>query len=126
MRGVTDAGPSVESVAGRGTVAVDFDGLICPNWSDSDRALDPPVPGSVAALESLKSRGFNILVLSSRPESAVKMYLETFGIPYDLILAGAGRKPFFRVLIDDRGIGFDGSWSESVRQINAYEEKGTI
>ena len=92
-----------QEMGGKGkTIAVDFDGVIhgySKGWQKG-QIYDDPVPGAKEALEKLKSKGYRILIYSTRnnpmyrkpgdadQDKAVVEYLERHEIPYDKIHKG--------------------------------------
>ena len=107
------------------TIAVDFDGTISQegeNWNYPD--MGEPFPGVREALSELK-KWFVIRIYTCRMNgvnaqewhanmSAIKEYMDTYGIPYDDIVQWNEGKPFADYYIDNRAVGFNGDWSATV------------
>jgi phosphoglycolate phosphatase-like HAD superfamily hydrolase len=110
-----------EGTEERGTVAVNFDGVVCQLEAEHGIPKGPPFPGAVDALRKLKHEGYWILMFSARPEPDVRGYLTANAIPFDAIVAGPTKKPLYRIFLDERAITFDGDWNEASRQIRTFQ-----
>lgn len=114
------------------TIVIDFDGTIS-EWGDYPEP-GPPIPGVKEALQALKDKGYEIVVLSARTSDqmskhsidkemqkrTMKEFMDKHEIPYDEVYTGGGKPPA-QFYIDDRGIEFNGDWKEV---LNRIEEKG--
>ena len=57
------------------TIAIDFDGVIhlySNGFQGLDNVYDPPTPGARVALEQLKTLGYRLIIVSSRPVEPIK------------------------------------------------------
>lgn len=104
-------------------VAVDFDGtLMDPTNVRPGYRMGEPVPGAVAAINRLHQRGDTIVIFTARnviqkePKLAVAKWLEYFHIPFDEITNI--KKPYFDVMIDNRGLRFDGNWAVTLGKVD--------
>ena len=96
------------------TVVFDFDGVIhsyTSGWGGETCTPDLPVPGIMEAISSIRAKGYEVVVVSTRCRThegmlAVVRYLSQHGIEVDGISA---QKPPALVYIDDRAICFDGN-----------------
>lgn len=108
-------------------VTVDFDDTICP-WNHGTENVEP-YPGVVSAMQQLRSRGYEIIILTSRmsrvwwkygyekhnyidPQSFgmaqynyIRTFLDFWLIPWDEITA---EKPPARVYFDDLAVRITG------------------
>jgi phosphoglycolate phosphatase-like HAD superfamily hydrolase len=58
------------------TIAIDFDGVIheySEGWGDGS-IYDPPITGSIEALNNLVGLGYNIFIFSSRSSKQIKRW----------------------------------------------------
>ena len=63
------------------TIAIDFDGVIhrySRGFQGLDNAYDPPMPGVRQSLETLKQRGWTLIVVSSRPVDVIEEWLKKY------------------------------------------------
>lgn len=91
-------------------IFVDFDGTICPNKNEN--TYPPPSLECLEVLRALKLAGNRIIIYSIRSNVAetnmvnghneMLEYLDKYKVPYDDI---ESRKPRFRMIIDDKGLG---------------------
>lgn len=94
-------------------VAIDFDGVIHQfkqPWSGSRIIPDPPVDGIDKTIAELRSRGYKVVVVSSRclgkgGRLAIKKYLKKNNIKVDGVTK---YKVGAHVYLDDRAMRFDG------------------
>jgi hypothetical protein len=120
----------------KGTIAVDFDGVIhgySKGWADGS-IYDPPIPGVAQALQSLIDNGYEIVIFSTRCDdrvvkgvpqkgqlAEVLAYLAAFGIPYHRVHTGVG-KPLCKLFIDDNALRFEGDWGKTLQEALAILE----
>ena len=60
------------------TIAIDFDGVIhkySKGFQGLNNAYDEPMPGVVDALHKLKTGGYRLIIVSSRPVPIIKEWL---------------------------------------------------
>lgn len=114
------------------TVCIDFDGVVhsyTSGWTALDVAPDPPVPGAFDAIRRFLDDGWQVAIFSSRSASpfglaAMRNWLTLWATAEDLE-TGCGmswtqfvtfpqHKPPATISIDDRGLTFDGDWSQFV------------
>jgi len=112
------------------SVMVDLDGVLHPyskGWNNGE-LYDEPVEGSKSFLESLKNKGYQIIVFTARfwnrntkdLHDMIKAWLEKYDLPYDYI---TGRKLPCVAYIDDRAIHFNGSnWSEVLEKVDKLSQ----
>jgi|GEM_PF-5995821 len=96
-------------------VAVDLDHTIIHPETEE------PYPGAVEALQEFRRRGWKIIIFTLRDNvEDVKSILDKLKAPFDAVnenLPGMGTKSpkvYYDVLIDDRALSFNGSWSNAV------------
>lgn len=102
-------------------VAFDFDGVIA-SYSGFVHGHDikDPIPEVVQAIKTLKEKGYEIMVHSTRGDAFLKNYCEKFSIPFDHInrrgdLYGENPgKPIAFVYVDDRNICYKGQSAEDL------------
>lgn len=95
------------------TIAVDFDGTIRSNptsWKGATVIDDPPLPGIRESIETIRSAGYEVVIVSSRCEhprgkTAIQDYLNEYDIVVDDVVAV---KPRAVCYIDSRAVTFDG------------------
>jgi len=100
------------------TISIDFDGVIhrySRGFQGVDNAYDPPMNGAIEALTELKSKGYILKILSSRPKEVIKPWLEKYGIDH-LITEVSNHKIPAIIYIDDRGFHFKG-WESAMQEI---------
>jgi len=109
----------------RKTIAIDFDGVIhaySRGFQGLDNAYDEPIPGAFDALAKLKSQGFQLKVLSSRPAPVVEDWLKKYG--FDGLISEVSNHKFPATLyIDDRGFRFK-NWTEQLDEIMSLMKSG--
>jgi hypothetical protein len=113
-------------------IAVDLDGVIhkySKGWQDGT-IYDPPIKGAKEGLQKLIDHGYKIVIFTTRADAKmvdgqmqpgqykeVVDYLNKYQIPYTSVYQGVG-KPFFKILIDDNCIRFEGDWSDAfIREV---------
>ena len=112
-------------------IGVDFDNTLVFEDESGDIW---PVPGAGESMRNLKDRGYEIIINTCRMGIAdrngaldseinfVQDCLEQFNIPYDEI--HLGEKLIADLYIDDRSIGFQGDWDETLsRALFALRDK---
>ena len=96
------------------TICIDFDGVIhaySKGWHDGT-AYDDPVPGAFEAIKKLRSKGYNIVILSARPAHVMgQWFLDRWPQGYGDIPEVTNTKPIAIAYIDDRGIRFT-NWKD--------------
>lgn len=108
-------------------ICLDFDGVIhkySKGWQDGT-IYDPPINGAKEGIQKLIDNGYQIVIFTTRADAKVvdgKLqpgqykevvdYLNKHNIPYTSVYQGVG-KPFFKILIDDNCIRFEGDWSDT-------------
>jgi len=116
-------GVAADEEAKRGkSVVVDFDGTITVDDQEFPK-IGRPQPGVVAALTALRLAGYRIVVCTCRMNghalkegsllermTAIVLYLEMNGVPYDELAMPWDGKPFGDYYIDDHGLRFNGDW----------------
>jgi len=113
------------------TVAVDFDNTIAEyhGWSGIGE-FGEPIQNAKWALDLMKKQlGYTIIIYTCRLEiPAVKEYLDKHEIPYDYVnhnpknseLDLHPMKIIADIYIDDRAIGFNGSWNETIAEVTKF------
>lgn len=99
-------------------VAIDFDGTLVDDVKDIEKAFNEktflnPKVGASKVTQWLKSKGFEILIFTCRPDyhrRYMEEILDSSGIEYDYILFYT--KPRVDLYIDDKGFRFT-SWAET-------------
>jgi hypothetical protein len=81
--------------------------------------FDPPRHGAREFLEALRSRGFKIVVFTTRYDADVWRWLRAHGLER-LISDVTDRKPAAHVFVDDRAICFRGDFANTLREIEAF------
>jgi len=124
-----------EQAAERKRVMVDFDGVISNykhGWNNG-KLVDEPNPGTKEALDELHSRGFEVVIFTTRasekyntePPSSklvagLKLWLAKYNIYYDYITA---EKLGAIAYIDDRALTFKNNWTEILSEITKMEKE---
>jgi hypothetical protein len=97
------------------TIALDFDGVIHDYHGWNDGKLGRPIDNSFAGVQSLLGRGLKVIIFTTRDKESVRGWLATWNFP-DLEVTN--EKPPWLVLLDDRAVCFEGTWSaELVEQL---------
>jgi hypothetical protein len=99
---------------------VDLNGVLdaYTGWRGPDH-FDPPRHGARGFLDALRSRGFEIVVFTSRHADGVWLWLREHGLA-DLIAEVTDRKPAAHVFIDDRAVCFRGDFDQTLRQVDDF------
>lgn len=108
------------------TICLDFDGVIHSYrtpWCGAEIIPDPPIHGCREAIAELRQR-YRVVVHSARCASeagteAIRAYLATHGIEVDEV---SRFKPPASIYVDDRGLKFDGDWTETRAAIDAFRK----
>jgi len=111
----------VDNLDKKKTLSIDFDGVIhrySKGFQGLDNAYDPPMDGAIESLKQLKSEGYILKILSSRPKEAIYPWLEKYGIS-DLISGVSNHKFPATVYIDDRGYLFEG-WDKTMAELQEH------
>lgn len=107
------ANKEISNLDKRKTIAIDFDGVIhkySQGFKGLDNAYDEPMDGTFEALTKLKSLGYDLKIMSSRPAPVIEVWLEKYGMS-ELISEVSNHKFPATVYIDDRGFKFE-SWNQ--------------
>jgi hypothetical protein len=107
-------------------VVFDFDGVIhsyVSGWKGTTVIPDPPVAGIADCIRNLRSKGYKVIVQSTRcsiqaGRDAVEAYLKENGIVVDGVVA---EKPPAIVYVDDRAICFDGHPESLLKKITTFK-----
>jgi hypothetical protein len=101
-------------------VCVDFNGVLdsYTGWRGPDH-FDPPRPGAREFLASLRQRGFDVVVFTTRYPDDVWRWLREYQLDA-LVTEVTDRKPAAHVFIDDRAVCFRGDFEETLRQVDAF------
>ncbi len=119
-------------------ICVDLDGTICSTKTAEQSYEDVvPLPGAVDTLETLKQRGYYIVIHTARnmrccnnnlgrviknQAKLVVDWLEKYRIPYDELLFG---KPHVDYFIDDKGLTFT-TWDDIREKLLTLEENKNV
>ena len=82
------ANNEVSNLDKRKTIAIDFDGVIhkySQGFKGLENAYDEPMPGTLEALTKLKSLGFQLKILSSRPAPVIQDWLVKYQLDDHLV-----------------------------------------
>ncbi|MFA7382969.1 MAG: hypothetical protein WC001_05925 [Desulfurivibrionaceae bacterium] len=107
------------------TICLDFDGVIhsyFSGWKGVTNIPDPPTIGCRESICTLRSKGFKVVVHSTRCQtqggrSAIKDYLAKHDIEIDEICE---HKPPAILYVDDRAIQFTGDWDETLVSMDKF------
>ena len=102
-------------------VCVDLNGVLdlYTGWKHPDH-WDPPRPGAAAFLERLTTRGFDVVVFTTRHAVDVRRWLREHGLLRH-ISAVTRRKPPAHVFVDDRAVCFRGDFDDTLRRVEAFK-----
>lgn len=111
------------------TVAIDFDGVIhlySKNFQGLDNAYDPPTPGTIEALDSLKNDGYRLIIVSSRPVPVIKQWLKKYKMSHYFDDVSNTKHPA-RYYIDDHAVRFpkgqDNAWEKTIELIKKLDDE---
>ena len=101
-------------------VCVDFNGVLDAyrGWQGPDR-FDPPRPGAREFLEALTSRGYDVVIFTTRYPDDVWRWLKEFGLDA-LVREVTDRKPAAHVFVDDRAVCFRGDFAATLDEIDTF------
>lgn len=115
------------------TVMVDFDGTLhkYSKGFHNGKVYDEPFEGSKEALETLRNKGYKIIIYTARicpgvnndveqQIKDIKKWLDQYDIPYDDLTY---KKYPADLYIDDRGYRFEGDWKNEIQTILDLLEK---
>ena len=108
------------------TVAFDFDGTIRSNptsWKGATVIDDPPLPGIRESIESIRSAGYEVVIVSYRCEhprgkDAIQSYLSEHNSVVDDVVAV---KPRAMCYVDSRAVNFDGHPDTLLDKIKGFK-----
>ena len=110
-------------------ISFDFDGVLATyeGWKGVD-VLGDPNPKAINAVQTLKNKGYKILIWTTRQATPVlKDWLKRNGVAYDAINTAdhnppdTSMKPIAHCIVDDRALRYDGQNTEDlVLQIETY------
>ena len=108
------------------TVIFDFDAVINSyksGWIKADIIPDPPVEGIKDEIHKLRTRGYKVVVVSTRCYQeggidAIERYLNKYDILVDDV---TGEKPPAIVTVDDRAICFDGNAKGLAEKVMSFK-----
>lgn len=108
----------------KGTVVVDFDGVLnsyASGWTKAGEIPDGPVEGAQRFLLDLKHAGYEVVICSTRaaePEgrAAISEWLLRHQFPLDLKVQHG--KPPALVYLDDRALRFEGPPWPTIQQVD--------
>jgi hypothetical protein len=100
------------------TVALDFDGVLhsYSGWN-GELPTGDPIEGALSACQELAKR-FNLIVFTTRKPELVEEWLAKHG--FDMFSGITNSKPEWLVLVDDRCIRFNGTWTGLVERIDHF------
>ena len=108
------------SLANKGSIALDFDGVINSYESGFvaiDNIPDPPVPGAFKFIKKLLRKGFKVYIYSTRNgdpkgKEAILSWMKKYGMKKKVLsqIELAEGKPIAKLYIDDRAWQFTGTW----------------
>lgn len=101
-------------------VCVDLNGVLdaYQGWRGPQH-FDEPRPGAHAFLEALRSRGYTVVVFTTRHAPDVWQWLRTHGLS-DLVEDVTDRKPAAHVFVDDRAVCFRGDFDSTLNEIESF------
>lgn len=99
---------------------VDLNGVLdsYTGWK-GDKHFDPPRPGAREFLQALRSRGYQVVIFTTRYEQDVWAWARAHAL-HALIDRVTDRKPAAHVFVDDRAVCFRGDFDATLREIDAF------
>jgi len=100
------------------TVCVDLNGVLdtYKGWQGSEH-WDPPRPGAYEFLEELNTRGFRVVILSTKDPAGVDAWLRSHGLA-EYVDEVTDRKVPAIAYVDDRAVRFCGDYKQALAEIN--------
>ncbi len=115
---------SAETVDQGKVVAVDLNGTLATGRGPDPSFWGNPTEGAVAAMQSLKDRGYLVCINSVVGDrDAIRGWLTEHGIPFDHVNEspaqpdGSSDKLNAAAYLDDRAIPFRGDWKETMNDL---------
>lgn len=110
----------------RRTVCLDFDGVVHSyrsGWSGIESIPDPPIHGTDRAIAQLR-QDYRVVIHSARccsaaGRAAIEAWLAKHGIEVDEVCE---HKPPAYVYVDDRALRFQGNWSDTMTELQAFRK----
>lgn len=102
----------------RKVILVDFDGVLHTYDGNFGPPIGKPIPGARAAMHLLE-KDYRVICFTSRNcEEDVRRWLAHYGFPPMKVTS---KKESAHLIIDDRAITFDGTWSDDlIKRIRAF------
>ena len=99
---------------------VDFNGVLDAygGWKGPDH-FDPPRPGAGKFLEALRTRGFKVVIFTTRYADDVWRWLREHALDH-LVGEVTDRKLAAHVFVDDRAVCFRGDFEATLKDIDAF------
>jgi FMN phosphatase YigB (HAD superfamily) len=91
------------------TLAIDFDGVIhkySKGFQGLENAYDPPREGTEEALKEFISRGYRLIIVSSRPVPVIEEWLLKYGMDHYFDEVTNIKQPA-KYYIDDHAVNFN-------------------
>ena len=100
-------------------IAIDFDHTLHDARHPLDgRRMGPPILGAKEALETLRERGYKVIIHSCNRPKVIRAWMEYYKIPFDSIWgehASDIGKPAADFYCDDSAITFTNDWDATVK-----------
>jgi beta-phosphoglucomutase-like phosphatase (HAD superfamily) len=98
---------------------------VCVDFDHTLVELDTPLPGAKEAMQSLKDKGYGIIIHSCNNKGWIEKVLRANDIPFDYIWDASvdKGKPVADAYIDDRAVGFAGDWKATVEEVVNIEKR---
>jgi hypothetical protein len=101
------------------TIAIDFDGVLHRYSGYRDGFIDGPIKGARDFVERLKSKGFTLVVFTTRDKALVETWLVEHQFP---ALEVTNHKRPFWLILDDRAVEFAGQYNDAlIGRIESFE-----
>lgn len=96
---------------------------ICVDFDHTLVHHDKPIPGAKEAMQTLRDRGYVIIIYSCNNRDWIERVLRNNEIPYDYIYDSARDigKPIATWYVDDRAVGFRGDWNTVLEEIDGAD-----